>query len=246
MIRRFLALPLAVVLCVSALDLAASQIAPAQTAKASINESRNQLTFDGRLLLDAEKDGFMSLKEIRYSPTGEHFLVIVCGFECNDNDGFVFNSDGSGKRKITSRWDYILQSAAEWAADGHKLYYFRINSTGANPPPSAPAEGWVEVDLRTGRKSLATTRALKPNASYDVFNVRGDDVLNVRSKPNRRAEIAGAIPHDGKKIKVTGAGVGIGRERWVPISYRNITGWVNQNYLCEEPESPDARKKSPQ
>jgi hypothetical protein len=211
----------------------------AQTAKASINGARDQLALDGRVLLDAQKDGFMSLREIRYSPTGRHFLVIACGFECNDNIGFVFKADGGGKRKITSRWDYILQSAVEWSEDGQKIYYFRINSTGADPPRSAPPEGWVEVNLRTGRKSPATTRALKTGASYAVFNVAPKDVLNVRSKPNLAATTVGSIPPDAKGVRVTGSGVKVGRTRWVPVEYGpiehgKINGWVNQNYLYEE------------
>src|SRR5262245_45170383 len=178
MIRRFLTLPLAIAFCVLTPHIAAAPIVAAQTTKASINEARNQLTLDGQILLDAQKDGFMSLREISYSPTRRYFLVIACGFECNDNVGFVFKADGSGKRKITARWDYILQSAVEWASDGQKLYYFRISSAGADPPPNAPTEGWVEVDLRTGRKSPATTRALKSDTSYAVINVIGNDVLN--------------------------------------------------------------------
>lgn len=228
---------LAILFCGGSRDLSA-QITFAQTARPSINESRNQLTLDGKLLLDAEQDGFMSLLEIRRSPTGAHFLVIACGYECNDNIGFVFKSNGAGKRRITSRWDYILQSAAEWAEDGGRIYYYRVNSTGADAPKNAPAEGWVEFNLKTGRKSPATARRLKTNASYAVFNVRGDDVLNVRSKPNRESAIVGAIPHDASGIRVTGASVRSGREQWVPISYQNGAGWVNQNYLREESQSP--------
>jgi hypothetical protein len=225
---------LAVAFCLPVVGFAAPQSAPAQTAKAAVNEAGDQLRLQGRLLLDARRDGFMSLKEVRYSPAGDRFLVIACGYECNDNVGFVFKAGGDGKRKITSRWDYILQSAIEWSKDGGKIYYFRINSTGADPPPGAPAEGWVEVDLKTGRKSPATTRTLKTDASYAVFNVARQEVLNLRARPNPAAESAGALPPDARGIKVTGAGVRIGRARWVPIEYEKITGWVNQNYLYEE------------
>lgn len=237
MSRRFLSLLSAILFCAGLSDFSA-RTASAQTAEPSISQSRERLTLNGKLLLDAEQDGFMSLLEVRRSPTDAHFLVIACGYECNDNIGFVFKSDGSGKRRITSRWDYILQSAAEWSEDGRKIYYYRVNSTGADAPKSAPDEGWMEFDLKTGRKSPATTRRLKTNASYAVFNVRGDDVLNVRSRPNREARIIGAIPPDASGIKVTGAGVKSGRERWVPISYQKITGWINQNYLREESQSP--------
>jgi uncharacterized protein YraI len=188
----------------------------------------------------------MSLNEVRYSPAGDRFLVIACGFECNDNIGFVFNADGGGKRRITSRWDYILQSAIEWSEDGSRIYYFRINSSGAEAPRNAPAEGWVEVNLKMGRKSPATTRTLGTDASYAVFNISAADALNVRAGPNPSAEIVGTIPPGARGIKVTGAGVKIGRSRWVPIKYKGISGWVNQYYLYQESQTSDDRKTSPQ
>jgi hypothetical protein len=237
MTRGFLSLSLAILFCAGPYAFPA-RITFTQTAEPSISESRRQLTLDGKVLLDAEQDGFMSLLEVRPAPEGGRFLVIACGYECNDNIGFVFKSDGAGKRKITSRWDYISQLAVEWSEDGRKIYYYRINSTGADAPKNAPVEGWVEIDLKTGSKAPASTRSLKMGAKYAVFNVRVNDVLNVRSKPNRMAEIVGAIPHDAYGIKVIGAGLKSGRERWVPIRYRDISGWVNQNYLREEPGAP--------
>ncbi len=234
MIRRFLSSLLVIILSSAETHPYSAFNTIAQKNGPAISESRGRLTLGGKILLDAEKDGFMSLREVRYAPTGSDFLVLACGYECNDNIGFVFKSDGGGKRRITGRWDFILQSAIEWSEDGRKIYYYRVNSTGADAPDNAPPEGWVEFDLRTGRKAQATSRVLKMTASYAVFNVRADDALNVRSKPVRSAEITGSIPPDARGIKVTGAGVRRGRERWVPVRYGNITGWVNQSYLREE------------
>ena len=127
-----------------------------------------------------------------------------------------------------------------------------MNSTGADKPRGHarkkwPVEGWVELNLRTMRKSPATTRVLKRTARYAVFNVRGDDVLNVRSGPGRNFIIVGAIPHDAKGIQITGAGeMGpggkSGLERWAPIRFQAIVGWVNQRYLREESESFDRQQ----
>jgi hypothetical protein len=102
-----------------------------------------------------------------YSPDGEYFVALGCGYECNDNVGFVFKSDGSGKRKITDRWDFILQDKIEWSADGKKLLYYRINSTGADPPENSPPTGWVEVDLITGRKTSARSSDGAPDARHE-------------------------------------------------------------------------------
>lgn len=203
-------------------------------AKATISEDYTKLLLGGAVLLEAKDDGFLSLLEVNYSPAGDYFLALACGYECNDNIGFLFKSDGSAKHKITARWDFILQSRVEWSADGKHLYYYRINSSGAEPPSNAPAQGWVRVEAQSGAKSPATTRTLKTNSSYSVFNVQPNDVLNVRSAAGATAAIVGTLSPGAKGIRVTGAGVAQGGSMWAPIRYQNVAGWVNQDYLCEE------------
>jgi hypothetical protein len=205
-----------------------------RSSPATISEDSTKLLFGNRILLDNHKDGFMSVHQVRRSPDGKRFAVIACGYECTDNVGFLFTADGNNKRKITARWDFILQDSLEWSADGRKLFYYRINSTGADPPKTAPAEGWVEIDVASGRKAAATSRTLKPNASYAVFNVRYDDSLNVREAPSLKANAIGKLPHDAKGITFTGDKRKVSKEIWVRIKSGGITGWVNQNYLYEE------------
>ncbi len=204
------------------------------TAAQTISEDGTKLLRGNRVLLDSGKDGFMAVHQVRPSPDGKRFAVIACGYECTDNAGFLFNADGGGKRQFTARWDSILQDKLEWSADGKKLFYYRINSTAAEPPKTAPAEGWVEVDAVTARKAAATSRTLKPNASYAVFNVRMDDSLNVRETPGLSANIIGKLPHDAANIKFTGDAQKTGKETWVKIKFGALTGWVNQNYLYEK------------
>ncbi len=220
------------VLFVFYLNLALCSAASAQKAK--ISEDGSKLELGERVLLTNEKDGFMSVHQIRSSPDGKYFVVIGCGYECNDNAGFLFNADGTGKRKFTARWDFILQDKVEWSADGKKLYYYRINSSGADPPTNAPAEGWVEINLKTGQKASASSRALKPKSSYGVFNVLHNDWLNVRETPSPKARIAAQLPPAAKGIEFTGQQRKFGRTVWVKIVYAGVTGWVNQNYLYEE------------
>lgn len=212
------------------------------TSKLTRSEDESKLMLGNRVLLDSGKDGFMSIKQVRRSPDGKYFAVIACGYECNDNVGFLFNADGSGKRKITARWDFILQDKIEWSADGKKLYYFRINSTGADPPTgvsvkSWPPKGWVEVDVATGRKAAAISRTLKTTASYAVFNVAPNDSLNVREMPELRTKATGQLAHNAKGIKFTGEKQKFGTAAWVKIKLGSVSGWVNPNYLYEEPSS---------
>lgn len=214
--------------------LLAAVVARAQ----QMSEAKERLLLNGRVLLDARGDGFMSVHQIRRAPNGDRFAVIACGYECTDNLGFLFRADGSGKRKFTGPWDSILQDKLEWSADGRKLYYFRINSTGADSPVSAPREGWVEVDVASLRKRPATTRALKPGVVYGVFNVTTGDQLNVRSAPGTKGRIVGALDRAATGVTITGSAHSVGAQRWVPIKARTasgheLTGWVNQSYLYE-------------
>lgn len=174
----------------------------------------------------------MSVHRIVYSPGGKHFVVIGCGFECTDNIGFLFRADGNRKRKFTARWDLILQDKLEWSTDGSKIYYYRINSTGADPPKSAPPEAWVVVDVTTGRKQPANTRRLDRRARYSVFNT--GDGLAVRARPGVRANEVGRLPSDAKGITITGPGRLSGRALWVPIKHGELSGWVNQNFLFKD------------
>ncbi len=205
----------------------------AQTNKPTFNEDQTRLLMNRQVKLDNEKDGFMRLSEIRFAPDGKRFLVLACGFECTDNIGFIFNANGTGKRKLTARWDWILDNKVEWAADSQFVNYYRIQSTGADPPPNAPKEGWMRVNVRTGAKAPATTRRLKTSASYAVFRIAENDPLNIRRAPGLKTQVVGTIPFDGKGIQFLGETKQIGQEVWAKIQFGKISGWVNQSYLYE-------------
>ena len=185
-----------------------------------------------QVLLQSDRDAFMSVHRVIYSPTGRHFVVIGCGFECTDNVGFLFSAEGGGKRKFTARWDHVLQDKVEWSADGTKLYYYRINSTGADSPRGTPPEGWVEVSIQSGAKRSAASRRLKTGTDYSVFNASDD--LAVRSAPGTSAKEVGRLARDAKGVRVTGVSKQSGRGMWVPIQHQGVTGWVNQSFLFEE------------
>lgn len=206
----------------------------ANAQKAQASEDNSKLKLGNRVLLTNEKDGFMAVHKVRYSPDGKRFLVIACGYECNDNIGFLFNSDGSGKLKFTARWDFILQDKIEWSADGKKIFYYRTNSSGADSPRNAPAAGWIEVDVGNGRKAAAVSRELKPDASYLVFRIVANDWLNIRESPGVKAKTVGRLAHDAKDIRFIREQRKFGKEIWVKIVHDNLTGWVNQSYLYEQ------------
>jgi Bacterial SH3 domain len=206
----------------------------AQTNKPVFNEDQSQMLLNQKVVLDNNKDGFMGLKKVIYAPSGKRFLVLACGFECSDNIGFLFNADGTGKRRFTQAWDLIFEEGVEWSADSQYVYYYRINSTAAEPPRNAPKEGWVQVNFKTGAKTPAKARRLKPDATYALFRVRMDDTLNIRRAPGSKTKIVGTIPFDGKGIEFLSETKQIGPEVWAKIQFGKISGWVNQSYLYEE------------
>jgi uncharacterized protein YgiM (DUF1202 family) len=109
--------------------------------------------------------------------------------------------------------------------------------------PNAPAEGWVEVDATTGRKTMETSRRLKPEARYAVFRVSPEDPLNVREAPGLNAQITGQFESKVQGIQFTGETKKIGHTVWVKIKHENAVGWVNQNYLYEMAPSTDQYKQ---
>lgn len=205
--------------------------------RAEASEDQLKVMLGNKVLLDSERDGFMRVHRIIYSPDNKHFVVIGCGYECTDNIGFLFRADGTRKRKFTARWDVIFDDKLEWSTDSSKIYYFRINSTGADPPRNAPPETWVVVDVANGKKGPATSRRLDQNATYAVFNT--SDGLAVRIKPGASAKEVGRLASDAKGIQITGPGKLIGRAFWAPIKHNELTGWVNQNYLFKQEPASD-------
>jgi N-acetylmuramoyl-L-alanine amidase len=66
--------------------------------------------------------------------------------------------------------------------------------------------------------------------TYRVANVAPNDVLNIRSGPNADLSIVGAIPGEGRGVRMVGACSG----QWCEIDYRGARGWVNRQFLTSE------------
>jgi hypothetical protein len=60
-----------------------------------------------------------------------------------------------------------------------------------------------------------------------VTGIAQNDVLNIRGSPGSQSEIVGAIPPNGRDVKIVGAPEG----DWVPIDYYSQRGWVHSRYL---------------
>ena len=116
------------------------------------------VSFKDTVILDVAKEesGCFSIGIILWAPGNEHFLVTVSCFE-GDNQLYLFKADGSGKKKITGKWDVVNYSEVEWDKDGKSFVYHRINSCCVAPSEigeSGPPVGMVRYDVATGAKTL--------------------------------------------------------------------------------------------
>jgi hypothetical protein len=124
----------------------------------AVRATNTKVYIKDTLLLDVESEepGCSSIGEILYSPANDYFLVIISCFE-GDNQLYLFRLDGSGKKKITEKWDVVNYSEVEWAKDGKSFVYHRINSCCVAPSEvgeSGPAVGMVRYDVATGVKTF--------------------------------------------------------------------------------------------
>jgi hypothetical protein len=111
------------------------------------------------------------------------------------------------------------------------------------PPPAKapPAQPPATASESPPPHKAEPKRAVEP--LFRVVNVRGDDVLNVRSGPSADFEIVGELPPGSRGIAITDAC----RSRWCPVQRGSTTGWVNSAYLSpEQPSSPLSLRDSPE
>lgn len=135
-----------------------------------------EVYLDSTLLLDVDQESpaCSEVDKIIYSPTSDHFLVLLACFE-GDNDAFLFPADGSGKRRITDTWDLVNYANIAWSPDGASIAYARINSCCADEiPESAPPQGLVRYDLANGQKTwlagwTLTTMEWSPDGRWIAF-----------------------------------------------------------------------------
>lgn len=72
--------------------------------------------------------------------------------------------------------------------------------------------------------------------SFSVIRVAHDDVLNVRVGPSENHQRVGALPPDGRGIRIIGGCRGL----WCPIRHGRVSGWVNTYFLAAELPSSSA------
>ena len=65
---------------------------------------------------------------------------------------------------------------------------------------------------------------------YQVIGVESWDTLNVRSGPSASHQKVGALPFNGRNIRMAGQCVG----KWCTIKFFGTKAWVNTDYLSAQ------------
>ena len=74
---------------------------------------------------------------------------------------------------------------------------------------------------------MAAADPVVPGEEHCVVNVRSDDALNMRARPNANAEIVARKRYGECGILVTGTC----RANWCPAEDGHALGWVNRRYI---------------
>ena len=96
----------------------------------------------------------------------------------------------------------------------------------AKPPSVAPAP----APAAAKPSAPPPAAAAPPVISFRVAGVAPSDVLRVRKGPSTEHDPVGAIPPDGRDVRV----VGPCQQDWCPVRHNGIGGWVNSYYLAED------------
>ena len=101
-------------------------------------------------------------------------------------------------------------------------------------PPVAPRPKLARTPQQPPSPKPVAEQPPFAEPSFQVAGVEAYDVLNIRVGPSTDHAVIGAIPPNGRGVKIVGACV----QYWCPINHRGASGWVNRIYLAEEMPAP--------
>ncbi len=105
-----------------------------------------------------------------------------------------------------------------------------IQQEAESPPPEGVGEG-IETSPTTEITSSEATETIA--SEYRVVFVEEDDTLNIRNGPGVEFDIVGEIRPGTRGVKITGEGQEEIDSLWVPVEYKEVSGWVNSRFLTE-------------
>ncbi|MEM7425017.1 MAG: SH3 domain-containing protein [Pseudomonadota bacterium] len=86
------------------------------------------------------------------------------------------------------------------------------------------------VTLQLSPLSTGSAEACAFCGKYQVIGVESWDVLNVRSGPSASHQKVGALPFNGRNIRLAGDCSG----KWCTIKFFGTSAWVNTDFLTPQ------------
>ncbi len=118
------------------------------------------------------------------------------------------------------------------------------SSAPANSTTTALANTSSSTTSTTEEPAITTSTAPPPNtkpclpgaepvegAEYRVFNVKDDDVLNIRELPGHKTAKVGALGPNTSGLRPTGACRVVGTGAWWELDTSGTGAWVNSKFL---------------
>jgi hypothetical protein len=107
--------------------------------------------------------------------------------------------------------------------------------TGTAAPTTGPTETRPVPPTVPGGTEVEPEPPVGPVVGdYAVVGVASDDVLNVRAGPGVSRAIVGTIPYNGLYVEVHAGDQQVDGSWWVPVVFRDVSGWVNSHYLARQ------------
>lgn len=113
-----------------------------------------------------------------------------------------------------------------------------VVATSNNVATAAPSVAVAPTAAEASAAVTSSAAADKPeetieSRTYAVFNVKPNDVLNVRAEPDPKSAKVYSFGPGVKRVKSTGKQTRIGNTPWIEVNFEGGAGWVNRQFITE-------------
>ncbi len=137
---------------------------------------------------------------------------------------FVLASCGSDQASLP-----LVQTSSS-APDDSATPTTAIASSSTIAPTTEPATTTPTSPPPNTKPCLPGAKPIA-GAEYRVFNVKDDDVLNIRELPGHKTEKVGALGPDTSGLRPTGICRMVGTGAWWELDTSGTGAWVNSKFL---------------
>jgi len=155
------------------------------------------------------------------------FLVTACTGKSPDQVATTATLPSPGEREIASEQALAIVPSPTATNIPDPTMVQSITPS----PEALPTESPTPTPTQTEMPTSAIFPQTTDEETYRVAFVEANDVLNVRLGPGVDNEITGSLSPDADGILITGSGLQVSGSTWVPVTWQEVSGWVNGRYL---------------